>query len=402
MSLHSPALPLPLFQDLQQRLQRLAFGLLAGASLLLQGVASAQIAPPEVAARAYLLLDASADQVLAARDADAPVEPASLTKLMTAYLVFQALHEKKLSLDQTLTVSERAWRTGMTDASRMYIQVGTPVKVEDLIKGMIVQSGNDATVQLAEAVGGLLENFVAMMNRQAQAFGLKVTQFRNPEGLPAPGHVSTARELSVIASRLLRDFPGEAKYYTIKEFSFGKITQPNRNLLLWRDPTVDGLKTGYTDAAGYCLIATAKRDLPAGQRRLIAVVLGAASKEARAVEAQKLLNWGYSAWDAVKLFDARQPIAKADVWKGTKNVIELTTLAPVVVTVPRGEGAQLKTQLTRSDPLLAPLAVGQKLGTLKVISGQKVVAEVPVTVAEAVPQAGLIGRLWDGLRLTIK
>jgi len=252
MSLHSPALPLPLFQDLQQRLQRLAFGLLAGASLLLPGVASAQIAPPEVAARAYLLLDASADQVLAARDADAPVEPASLTKLMTAYLVFQALHEKKLSLDQTLTVSERAWRTGMTDASRMYIQVGTPVKVEDLIKGMIVQSGNDATVQLAEAVGGSLENFVAMMNRQAQAFGLKVTQFRNPEGLPAPGHVSTARELSVIASRLLRDFPGEAKYYTIKEFSFGKITQPNRNLLLWRDPTVDGLKTGYTDAAGYC------------------------------------------------------------------------------------------------------------------------------------------------------
>ena len=376
----------------------LALGLGLGLPLL----AGAQVAAPEIAARAYLLLDVNANQVLAARDPDATVEPASLTKLMTAYLVFQALHEKKLGIDQLLTVSERAWRTGMTDASRMYIQVGTQVKVEDLIKGMIVQSGNDATVQLAETVGGSLEGFVAMMNRQAQAFGLKVTQFKNPEGLPAPGHVSTARELSVIAARLLQDFPAEAKYYTLKDFTYNKITQPNRNLLLWRDPTVDGLKTGYTDAAGYCLIATAKRDVPSGPRRLVAVILGAASKEARATEAQKLLNWGYSAWDAVKLFDAKQSIATAEVWKGAKSTVALTSLTPIVVTVPRGDAAKLQTQLTRTDPLLAPLSVGQKLGTLKVISGRQVVAEVPVTVAEPVPVAGLFGRLWDGLRLMIK
>lgn len=384
--------------NLRRSLRRAA--LLLGLSLPL--LAGAQVAAPDIAARAYLLLDVNANQVLAARDPDATVEPASLTKLMTAYLVFQSLHEKKLGIDQMLTVSERAWRTGMTDASRMYIQVGTQVKVEDLIKGMIVQSGNDATVQLAEAVGGTLEGFVAMMNRQAQAFGLKTTQFKNPEGLPAPGHVSTARELSVIAARLLQDFPAEAKYYTLKDFTYNKITQPNRNLLLWRDPTVDGLKTGYTDAAGYCLIATARRDVPSGPRRLVAVILGASSKEARATEAQKLLNWGYSAWDAVKLFDAKQPIATAEVWKGAKSTVALTSLTPVVVTVPRGDAAKLQTQLNRTDPLLAPLAVGQKLGTLKVISGRQVVAEVPVTVAEPVPVAGLIGRLWDGLRLMIK
>ncbi|MEY2874424.1 MAG: hypothetical protein RLZZ373_1795, partial [Pseudomonadota bacterium] len=281
---------------------------LALALVLPHSLAQTPPQPPEIAAKAYVLLDLSADQALAGRNADATVEPASLTKLMTAYLVFQALRDKKLSLDQELTVSERAWRTGMTDASRMYIQVGAKVKVEDLIKGMIVQSGNDATVLLAEAVGGSVENFVAMMNRQAQAFGLKVSQFKNPEGLPAPGHISTVRELGTIATRLLVDFPGDVRYYSIKEFTYNKITQQNRNLLLWRDPSVDGLKTGYTDAAGYCLIATAKRDFPNGPRRLISVVVGAASKEARAVESQKLLNWGYSAWDSVKVYDARQVV----------------------------------------------------------------------------------------------
>jgi serine-type D-Ala-D-Ala carboxypeptidase (penicillin-binding protein 5/6) len=358
--------------------------------------------PPEIAAKAYVLLDLSADQPLAGRNADTTVEPASLTKLMTAYLVFQALRDKKLSLDQELTVSERAWRTGMTDASRMYIQVGNKVRVEDLIKGMIVQSGNDATVLLAEAVGGSVENFVAMMNRQAQAFGLKVSQFKNPEGLPAPGHVSTVRELGTIATRLLNDFPGDVRYYAIKEFTFNKITQQNRNLLLWRDPSVDGLKTGYTDAAGYCLIATAKRDFPNGPRRLITVVVGAASKEARAVESQKLLNWGYSAWDSVKVYDARQVITQAELWKGAAATAKLGTQTQVVVSVPRGEGAQLKTQLVRTDPLIAPLTKGQQVGTLKVLSGSQVVREVPVTVLEAVEQAGMFGRAWDTLRLWMR
>jgi serine-type D-Ala-D-Ala carboxypeptidase (penicillin-binding protein 5/6) len=364
---------------------------------------SAQTPPaPEIAAKAYVLLDLSADQALAGRNPDTTVEPASLTKLMTAYLVFQALRDKKLTLDQELTVSERAWRTGMTDASRMYIQVGNKVRVEDLIKGMIVQSGNDATVLLAEAVGGSVENFVAMMNRQAQAFGLKVSQFKNPEGLPAPGHVSTVRELGTIATRLLNDFPGDVRYYAIKEFTFNKITQQNRNLLLWRDPSVDGLKTGYTDAAGYCLIATAKRDFPNGPRRLISVVVGAASKEGRAVESQKLLNWGYSAWDSVKVYDARQVITQAEVWKGAVATAKLGTLTPVVVSVPRGEGAQLKTQLVRTDPLIAPLAKGQNVGTLKVLSGTRVVSEIPVTVLEAVEQAGMFGRAWDTLRLWMR
>ena len=358
--------------------------------------------PPEIAAKAYVLLDLSADQALAGRNPDATVEPASLTKLMTAYLVFQALRDKKLTLDQELTVSERAWRTGMTDASRMYIQVGNKVKVEDLIKGMIVQSGNDATVLLAEAIGGSVENFVAMMNRQAQAFGLKVSQFKNPEGLPAPGHVSTVRELGTIATRLLVDFPGDVRYYALKEFTFNKITQQNRNLLLWRDPSVDGLKTGYTDAAGYCLIATAKRDFPNGPRRLITVVVGATSKEARAVESQKLLNWGYSAWDSVKVYDARQVIMQAELWKGASATAKLGTQAPVVVSVPRGEGGQLKTQLVRTDPLIAPLTKGQQVGTLKVLSGTRVVSEIPVTVLEAVEQAGMFGRAWDTLRLWMR
>jgi D-alanyl-D-alanine carboxypeptidase (penicillin-binding protein 5/6) len=338
---------------------------------------------------------------------DQAVEPASLTKLMTAYLVFQALKDKKLALDQELTISERAWRTGMTDASRMFIQVGTQVKVEDLIKGMIVISGNDATVALAEAVGGSLEGFVELMNRQAQAFGLKATSFKNPEGLPAPGHVSTARDLSIIASRLLGDFPDRMGYYAMKEFAYNiKKPQQNRNLLLWRDPTVDGLKTGYTDAAGYCLIATAKRELPGApagsNRRLLAVVLGAASKDARAAEAHKLLNWGYASTDAVRLFEANQTILTAPVWKGVKPQATVGSRTPVVVVVARGDGAKLQTAVTRTDPLLAPLKAGQPVGTLKVSHGGKVIAEVPVVALEDLPAAGFFGRLWDSLRLWLK
>ena len=243
-------------------------------------VSPAMPQPPEIAARAFILQDLSSGQTLAARQADAPVEPASLTKLMTAYIVFQALQSGKLQLTQDLPVSERAWRTGMTGASRTFIKVNTRVNVDDLIKGMIAQSGNDASVALAEGVGGTVEGFVDMMNRQAQAFGLKNTTFKNPEGLTAPGHISTARELSIIAARLITDFPNSLPYYSMKEFTYNGIKQNNRNLLLWRDPTVDGLKTGYTDAAGYCLIATAKRPVPGvggGVRRLLSVVVGTAS-----------------------------------------------------------------------------------------------------------------------------
>jgi D-alanyl-D-alanine carboxypeptidase (penicillin-binding protein 5/6) len=372
------------------------------AAVLAAAPARAQLAPPEVAARAYLLLDVTTGQVLAQREADTPVEPASLTKLMSAYLVFQALKDRKLTLDQELTISERAWRTGMNDASRMFIPVGGKVKVEDLIKGMIVQSGNDATVALAEAVGGSVETFVGMMNRQAQAFGMTASAFKNPEGLPAPGHVSTARELSVLATRLLKDFPQEVMYYSIREFVFNKIKQENRNLLLWRDPSVDGLKTGYTDAAGYCLIATAKRDFPNGQRRLLSVVLGASSKDARASESQKLLNWGFSAFDAVKLVEPGQAVTTARVWKGAQAEAKLGVPGGVFVNVPRGEGAGLKTEVVRTDPLVAPLTAGQRVGTLKVVANGRTVSELPLQVLEPVAPAGMFGRLWDSLRLLLQ
>jgi len=358
---------------------------------------------PEVAARAFILQDLSTGQTLASRLPDQAVEPASLTKLMTAYLVFQALQSGKLQMTQDVPVSERAWRTGMTGASRTFIQVNSRVNVDDLIKGMIVQSGNDATVALAEAVGGSVEVFVEMMNRQALAFGLKATTFRNPEGLTAPGHTTTARELSVIATRLITDFPQSLPYYSMKEFTYNGIKQPNRNLLLYRDPTVDGLKTGYTDAAGYCLISTAKRPVPGGgTRRLLSVVVGAASPEARANESQKLLNWGYSAFDVVKLFDAGQAINTAPVWKGAANTVRLGRTAPLVVVVPRGQAAQVKTSVTRRDPLLAPLSKGQVMGTLKIQLGGQPWQEVPLQTLEAVPSAGFFGRAWDALRLSIQ
>lgn len=384
-------------------MKRLLALLLAFAVLAPARTALAQTPPPpEIAARSWLLLDVTTGQVLGAKDADSPVEPASLTKLMSAYLVFQALKDGKLTPTQTLTVSERAWRTGMTGASRSFLPLGSQVSVDDLLKGEIIQSGNDAAVVLAEGVGGTLEQFVAMMNRQAQVFGLKATQFKNPEGLPAPGHTSTARDLAVIATRLMQDHPDYLRYSAMREFTFNKIKQPNRNLLLYRDPSVDGLKTGFTDAAGYCMITTARRSFPNGERRLLSVVLGAASMEARATESQKLLNWGYAAFDAVKLFEAGQALATPPVWKGVAPTAKLGSQGAVFVNVPKGEGGKLKTDLSRTDPLVAPLAKGQAVGTIKVSSSAGQVAELPLVVLEPVEQAGLLGRAWDALRLWIK
>ncbi|HSV70760.1 MAG TPA: D-alanyl-D-alanine carboxypeptidase family protein [Methylibium sp.] len=384
-------------------MKRLLALLLVPLLALTLGAAHAQAPqPPEVAARAWLLFDVNTRQVLASKDADVAGEPASLTKLMTAYLVFQAIKDKKLTLAQTLPVSERAWRTGMTGASRSYLPLGSQVSVDDLLKGEIVQSGNDATVVLAEGIAGSVEQFVDMMNRQAQAFGLKNTSFKNPEGLSAPGHASTARDLAVIATRLVQDHPDYLRYSVMREFTFNKIKQGNRNLLLYRDPSVDGLKTGYTDAAGYCLVATSRRSFPNGERRLVSVVLGAASAEARANESQKLLNWGYSAFDAVKLFDVNQAIATVPVWKGKAPTAKLGSAGAVYVTVPKGEGGKLKTDIARTDPLVAPLAKGQSVGTIKVSSSVGPVAELPLVVLEPVEQAGLLGRAWDALRLWIQ
>ena len=385
------------------------------AALCLQ--AAAQMPqPPEIAARSYLLLDITANQLLAQKDIDSPVEPASLTKLMTAYLVFDALRSKKIDLKQTLPVSERAWKM---PGSRMFIDPKMKVPVEDLIKGMIVQSGNDATMALAEGVGGSLERFVQLMNQQARELGMKATVYKNPEGLTEAGHLTTARDLSLLAARLMQDFPEYVPYYAIKKYRYEgtpAANDSNRNLLLFRDPSIDGLKTGHTDAAGYCLIATAHRDFPGlvtpgavagspaatGSRRLLSIVLGAASENARANESQKLLNWGYTAFEAVKLFDANQAVVSAPVWKGRDAVVRLGRPQSIVVAVPAGTAAKLKTQVLRSDPLVAPFTKGQPVAMLKVTSNDQPLLDIQLLALEAVEQAGVIGRAWDALRLWIK
>ncbi len=359
--------------------------------------------PPEMAVKAYLLMDVTANQVLAAKDPDMSVEPASLTKLMTAYLVFDALKSKKINLKQTLPVSERAWKM---PGSRMFIDPKMQVPVEDLIKGMIVQSGNDATVALAEGVAGTVERFVQLMNDQAAVLGMKNTVYKNPEGLTAPGHSTSARDLATLATRLMRDFPEYITYYATKKYRYAgtpAANDSNRNLLLFRDPTVDGLKTGHTQAAGYCLVASAKRDFPnVGARRLISVVLGADSENARANESQKLLNWGYAAFDAVKLFDANQAVVTPAVWKGQSNVLKLGSAQPLVVAIPAGSAGQLKTQVVRPDPLVAPFTKGQIVGSLKILQSETPLFEVPLVALESVEQSGVFGRAWDALRLWIK
>jgi serine-type D-Ala-D-Ala carboxypeptidase (penicillin-binding protein 5/6) len=389
----------------------------AGLLFILSFAVAAQTPqPPEIAARSYLLLDVTANQILAAKDIDAPLEPASLTKLMSAYLVFDALRSKKLDLKQALPVSERAWKM---PGSRMFIDPKMQVPVEDLIKGMIVQSGNDATMALAEGVGGTAERFVQMMNDQAKALGMKSTGYKNPEGLTEAGHTTTARDLSILATRLMADFPDYVGFYAIKKYRYPgtpAANDSNRNLLLFRDPTVDGLKTGHTDAAGYCMVATAKREFPGlgapgavagtpaaiGSRRLLSIILGADSENARANESQKLLNWGYTAFEPVKLFDAGQAVATPNVWKGAASSVKLGRVQAIVVAVPAGTAGKLKTQVVRNDPLIAPFAKGQALGTLRVTSGEQIVVDVPLVALDGVEQAGILGRAWDAMRLWIR
>lgn len=365
--------------------------------------------PPEIAARAYLLLDLSSGQELAAREADLAVPPASLTKLMTAYLVFDALRVGRLSLDQKLTVSELARRQ---PGSRMFLEAGMKVPVEDLIKGLLVQSGNDAAVTLAEGAAGSVERFVQQMNEQAQALGMTSTRFMSPTGLTAEGQQSTARDLALLATRLLRDFPTRAHFHAIRKYRYDgtpPANDSNRNLLLFRDPSVDGLKTGHTEAAGYCIIATAQRDFPhlgpdgaPGPRRLMAVVLGAGSENARATEAQKLLNWGYAAFETVKLFEANQAVLTPRVWKGSSAQVRLGRPQAVVVTVPTGLAGRLRTEAVRPEPLVAPLRKGQAVGVLKIYEGERTLSEVPLLALESVSEAGLLGQAWDAFRLWVQ
>ncbi|MEF8699506.1 MAG: D-alanyl-D-alanine carboxypeptidase family protein [Candidatus Accumulibacter sp. UW26] len=349
--------------------------------------------PPALAAKSWLLLEVASGQQLAAQAPDQRLDPASLTKLMTAYLSFAAIRQGTIKLDQTVPVSQKAWKTG---GSRMFIQVDTQVKVEDLLKGMIVQSGNDACVALAEAIAGDEENFAQMMNREAQRLGMKGSSFRNASGLPDAQHYTTARDLATLASALIRDFPDEyARYYSLKEFRYNNITQANRNRLLYIDPTVDGLKTGHTEAAGYCLVSSAKR----GPRRLLSVVLGAASDSARAQESLKLLNYGFQFYDAVQLYAKNEPVSTLKVWKGTESTVKLGFANDLVIAVPKGMGARIRSELVSQQPLIAPVAQGQVLATLKVSFDDKPYGDYPVLALEAVPAAGIIGRMIDAIRL---
>src|SRR5207248_6959973 len=351
---------------------------------------------PSVMGKAWIVGDLTSGQVLVAQGADERFEPASLTKLMTAYLVFAALRDKKLTLEQPVPVSVRAWRA---PGSRMFIEPRRPVTVEELIKGMEDQSGNDACITLAEAVGGSEEVFVQMMNREAERLGMKNTHFMNATGLPDAQHYSTARDLYTLAAAVIRDFPEEyARYYAIKEFRYNNITQPNRNRLLWLDPTVDGVKTGHTEAAGYCLIASSRRS----GRRLLSVLLGSSSENARVQESQKLLNWGFQFFDSVKLFGNGEVIRPLEVWKGASRTVKAGVKGDLYVSVPKGEAAKLKADLVSQQPLVAPLTPGERIGTLRVSFDGKPLAEYPLVALEAMAPAGIFGRAWDTLRLWIK
>lgn len=369
---------------------RTAAALLA---LCLSWTALANVPPaPQVAARAWLLFDASSGQPIASRNPDERVEPASLTKLMTAYLAFAALKSKALTLSQTVPVSERAWRAS---GSRMFIQPGKPVTVEELLHGLVVQSGNDACIALAESVAGSEDAFVQLMNREAQRLGMKDTHFANSTGLPDPAHYSTANDLTLLAVALIRDFPQYYKYYSEREYRYNEITQQNRNRLLWLDPNVDGLKTGHTESAGYCLIASAKR----GARRLLSVVLGAPTDRLRAQESQKLLNFGFQAYDGVRLYQKGEAISTLQVWKGREPGLKAGVAEDLFVTVPRGALDSLRAELVSRQPLVAPLAAGQRVATLRVSLEGRPIGEYPVVALQDVAVAGIFQRAWDSVRL---
>lgn len=364
------------------------------ACLPLAALAQAITAPP-VAARAYFLLDTLSGQALAAQAEDDRFEPASLTKLMTAYLVFTAIRDRKLDPAKIPPVSEKAWKA---DGSRMFIEPRKPAPVADLLRGMIVQSGNDASIALAEAVAGTEETFAQLMNREAKRLGLRNTSFVNSTGLPAPNHYSTARDMALLAAALIRDFPAEYALYSQKEFTWNGIRQANRNRLLWIDSTVDGVKTGFTEAAGYCLVASARR----GERRLVSVVMGAQSDALRMSENQKLLNFGFLAYDTQKLYGKDQVVANPAIYKGTSATMKLGFAADVWITLPRDRFAGLKAQLQTSEPFVAPYSRGQKAGIMKLVRDNAAVAELAVVALEDVPVAGFLSRGWDTIRLLFR
>ena len=353
------------------------------------------VPPPALAAKAWALVDHATAQVLAEKDADARIEPASLTKLMTAYITFSKLKEGTLKPDQVVPVSTKAWRM---EGSRMFIEPNKPVSVDELIRGVIVQSGNDACVALAETIAGSEEAFAALMNREAQRLGMTNTHFTNSTGLPDPQLYTSARDLALLASAIIRDFPEYYSLYSLKEFTYNGIKQPNRNRLLYMDPSVDGMKTGHTSSAGYCLVSTARR----GERRLISVVLGAASDTVRAQESLKLLNFGYQFYETVKLYSADEVLSKFRVWKGKLNELPVGFLNDFALTVPKEAANKIQVSLESRQPLVAPLQRGQEVGTLTVAIDGKPLGQYPVVALQDAEVAGFFGRLWDAIVMFFK
>ncbi|MBK4735949.1 D-alanyl-D-alanine carboxypeptidase family protein [Noviherbaspirillum pedocola] len=354
--------------------------------------------PPTLTAKTWVLYDPNTGRMLAGAGANERIIPASLTKVMTAYLICGALHDKRLAPEQMVNVSLNAYRVDKS-SSKMFIDPKVPVSIMDLLYGLIIQSGNDAAVQLAEAMGGSEDTFAAMMNKKAAELGMKGSHFENASGLPGAQHYSTAEDLAVLAARSINDYPDEYKIYAIRDFTYNHIKQGNRNLLLYSDPTVDGMKTGHVSESGYNLIASAKRQGASGEYRLIAVVTGAPSTRARADDAEKLLSWGYANFEDVKLAAKGQVLATPIVWKGTQKAVKAGFAADRFETIAKGSSNKLKTDITLQDKLSAPLAAGTRIGTAKVSYDGKVVAEIPVVALENVPQAGFFARLWDSLRM---
>lgn len=351
---------------------------------------------PTLAAKAYLLRDYGSELIVAQQNAHERIEPASLTKLMTAYVIFKALRNGHLTWTQTVPVSVKAWKA---EGSRMFIAPDKPVTVDELLHGVIVQSGNDACIALAEAVAVTEEAFADLMNKEAVRLGMKETHFMNATGLPDPNHYTTVNDLGILAAALVRDFPDEYKrFYSIKEYTYNKITQPNRNRLLWVDPSVDGMKTGHTESAGFCLIASAKH----GDMRLISVVVGTPSETARATESQKLLNYGFQFYDSRVVYKRGQAVSKLKVWKGHNEMLAATVDSDLALTFPKGQYDKIKATVTSMQPLIAPIAKGQQVGTIQFSLDGKVLEERKLVASEEVPVAGIFGRLWDSLKLKFR
>ena len=358
---------------------------------------NAQVAPPpNLAVKAYLLKDFNSDHVIASYNSNMRVEPASLTKIMTAYLSFQALKNGHLSLTQTLPVSELAWKV---EGSKMFIEPNKPVTVDELLHGTIIQSGNDSSIALAEGIASSETLFAEMMNKEAQRLGMINTHYVNATGLPDPQHYTTAGDLAILAAALIRDFPAEyAKYYSTKEYTYNKITQPNRNRLLWLDPNVDGMKTGHTESAGFCLISSAKRN----DTRRVAVVLGAPTDAARATESQKLLNYGFQFFDSHLVYKQGQAISQLKVWKGGENQVASTVTNNLFVTLPKGEYKNVKAVIASTQPLIAPIKKGQVIGSIKFMLNGKAIDERKLVAAKSIEVAGIFGRAWDSIKLLLQ